>query len=247
MRKAASASVASPRRASRSGPADGGPGEAGRGAPAIARELGRAIEDGVYAHEEQLPPERVLAARFGAARSTVRKALRRLEDEGFVRRRVGSGTFVTRARGDDVTELTSPLELIDARFAVEPYMVRLAVLNATNRDIERLGEALARIEAAGRDREAFSRHDGAFHQALAESTQNPLFVALYRQINDVRGHAQWHAMKEQILTPANIAAYNRQHRALFEALRSRDVEGAVAVITAHLEKARGDLLGAESR
>lgn len=247
MRKAASATLADPRRAPRPGLAGGGRGEGGRGAAAIASELGRAIEDGVYAHEEQLPPERVLAARFGAARSTVRKALRRLEDEGFVRRRVGSGTFVTRARSDDVAELTSPLELIDARFAVEPHMVRLAVLNATNRDIERLGEALARLEAVGPDREAFGRHDGAFHQALAESTHNPLFVALYRQVNEVRSHAQWHAMKELILTPANIAAYNRQHRALLEALRSRDVEGAVAVISGHLEKARRDLLGAESR
>ena len=56
-------------------------------------------------------------------------------------------------------------------------------------------------------------------------------VWLYRQINYVRGHRQWHAMKETILSPQRIDAYNRQHRQLFD-LKSRDVEAAVAVLTA---------------
>ena len=37
-----------------------------------------------------------------------------------------------------------------------------------------------------------------------------------------------------------------QHRALYEALRSRQIEIAVGTITEHLEKARRDLLGADN-
>jgi DNA-binding GntR family transcriptional regulator len=69
-------------------------------------------------------------------------------------------------------------------------------------------------------------------------------VWLYRQINDVRGHRQWNRMKNKILTAARIRDYNAQHRALYDALRSRDVEAAVATIVRHLEKARRDLVGA---
>ena len=50
-------------------------------------------------------------------------------------------------------------------------------------------------------------------------------------------------MKQKILSSENIDAYTRQHRAIFEALRSRDVETVVTAIRTHLEKARLDLLG----
>ncbi len=141
-----------------------------------------------------------------------------------------------------MAEITSPLELIEVRLAVEPRMTRLATINATARDIERMAEVLARLEASGADRNHFTGWDQRFHQSLADATRNPLMASLYRQINHVRGHAQWHAMKDQILTPDRIAGYNRQHRALYAALLSRDVEAAVRVITAHLEDARRDLL-----
>ena len=53
-------------------------------------------------------------------------------------------------------------------------------------------------------------------------------------------------MKEKILTPDVIAAYNRQHRSIFNALHERDAQAAFALITEHLEQARGDLVKANS-
>ena len=224
------------------------PAAATSGSAAIAAQLRRAILDGAYDYGDRLPAERELAEHFGAARSTVREALRQLEEMRLVSRRIGSGTFVVyspRFSESNIVEMTSPLELIEVRIAFEPHMTRLAVLNATVRELDQMAEALERIESCGGDREYFSREDERFHLALAECTRNPLMVWLYRQINDVRGHRQWAAMKDTILSPRRIAEYNRQHRELFEALKSRDMDGAVRIITAHLEKARRDLLGAE--
>ena len=62
----------------------------------------------------------------------------------------------------------------------------------------------------------------------------------------MRAHAQWERMKKVILTPEKIGAYNLQHRAILDALRARNVAGAVELISRHLETARQDLLGAES-
>jgi DNA-binding GntR family transcriptional regulator len=53
-------------------------------------------------------------------------------------------------------------------------------------------------------------------------------------------------MKEKILTPDVVAAYNRQHRGIFNALNERDAQLAYALITEHLEQARDDLLRANS-
>ena len=217
------------------------------GSAAIAARLQQAILDGTYAFGARLPAERDLATHFGASRSTVREALRRLEERRLLTRRIGSGTFVNYRPSPDgsyIAELTSPLELIEVRLAVEPRIARLAAIHASPRDLDRMAEALERVEAAGTDREAFSTADSQFHQLLAESTRNPLLVWLYQQINDVRGHTQWNRMKDKILRPKRIADYNKQHRELYEALHSRDPEGAVAAMERHLETARRDLIGA---
>lgn len=224
---------------------------AGRGAGVIATKLKQAIETGVYADGDRLPPERELAVAFGTARNTVRRALHQLEQDDLVVRRVGSGTFVRYAGplehpSDDIRDAISPLQLIEARFAVEPYMTRLATVNATRRDLDGLEALLNRLEACGDDKDTFTELDGEFHEQIARCARNPLLLHIYRQINAVRSHAQWKTMKEKILTPDQIVAYNRQHRAIFEALSRRDVQTAVKGIVEQLEKARIDLIGADS-
>ena len=226
----------------------GGP---ARGVGAISAQLRRAIESGAYGEGDQLPPERELAVTFRAARSTVRRALDQLERAGLVSRRLGSGTFVMApARHDaagDVVDFVSPLQLIEARFAVEPYMTRLAVLHATRRDLGEMDAALSRCEACGDDKDEFSRWDAEFHGLIARASRNPLLLNVYAHINRVRLHAQWDAMKEQILTRDVIDDYHRQHRAIYQALDQRDAQLAQTLVTQHLEKARDDLLRANSR
>src|SRR5258708_18171878 len=220
-----------------------------RGSAWMTTQLRQAILEGRYAHGEKLPAERQFAAAFGASRAAIRSALIRLETERLVTRRAGAGTFVNYENpgdGEDVAERTSPLERIDVRLGVEPNMVQLAVLNATGRDIDRLANAVARMERSSGDTESFTLWDKEFHQLISEATRNPLMMWIYRQINAVRTHGQWTAMKDKVLTPERIAEYNQQHAALYAAIRTRDVEAAVAIITRHLHFARRQLLGAKA-
>lgn len=216
------------------------------GAANIAVELRQAILMGDFLHSEKLPPERSLAETFGASRNTVREALRLLEEDGMVSRRIGSGTYVTFKNDsdrDEAAEATSPLELIDAREGIEPQMVRLAVKNASNRDIDRLEVALLRLERSIDDYRRFSRADEAFHLCLAECSRNPMMVWLYRQVNEVRGNALWYGVRGKILTKDRMEEYNNEHRALFDAIRLRNMEDAMSIITRHMNKARADIIG----
>jgi DNA-binding FadR family transcriptional regulator len=224
---------------------------ANRGASSITARLRRAIETGIYADGDQLPPERQLAVAFGTARSTIRKALDQLEQKGLVMRRVGSGTFVSYAGPvqdsmSDVTDLISPLQLIETRFAIEPYMARLAALHASGRDLDAIEGILDQLESVRTDQDLFTKLDSEFHLQLARCSHNPLILRLYQQINTVRTHAQWEQMKQIILTTSKIDLYNLQHRAIIEALRQRDAIGAADQVTRHLETARQDLVGADS-
>lgn len=219
----------------------------------IVGRLRRAIEAGVYSDGDQLPPERHLATAFGASRSLVRRAIQQLETAGVVTRRAGSGTFVTYPgplqalpNGNEIVDLISPLQLIETRFAVEPYMARLTAAHATGRDLGALQAIMEKLETCGGNKDDFTRWDSELHLLLARCSRNPLIYRVYQMINDVRTHAQWGAMKEQILTAEKIAAYNLQHRAIVDALLQRDGGAAARHIAEHLETARQDLIGADS-
>ena len=93
----------------------------------------------------------------------------------------------------------------------------------------------------GINAEAFTKWDRTFHQTIAEAPRNPLLISIYRQINHVRGHRQWNSMKDKVLTPESIAAYNLQHRAIYDALRARDADTAVELVRDHLIAARNQL------
>jgi GntR family transcriptional regulator len=61
----------------------------------LAQELRARIQRGEWAPGERLPSEPELARQETVSRSSLRAAITMLEEEGFVRRRQGSGTYVT--------------------------------------------------------------------------------------------------------------------------------------------------------
>ncbi len=63
----------------------------------VASELREAILAGDFAEGKQFPTETALCERFDVSRFTVREALRRLESEGLIQRKRGSGTTVQPA------------------------------------------------------------------------------------------------------------------------------------------------------
>ena len=218
------------------------------GSTRIFNQIRASIMEGKYCYNERLPSERELATRFNAARGTIRTALEQLETAHLVRRKFGSGTFVsyqTEFGNEDIAEETSPLELIETRLAIEPYMVRLVILNANNRDLRRLEDVLDRALNTMDNPNDFSDADEAFHLMLATCSQNPLIIWMYRRINDIRSHNQWSARKNNILTREKINTYNNQHRLLLDAIRQRDQIKAAEIITSHLQQARRDLEGTD--
>ena len=223
-----------------------------RGANLIARELAHDITSGSYAHGQQLPTERQLAQNFVASRTTVRKALTVLETQKLVQRRPGSGTYVcfqSNRSETGIAERTSPLQLIEVRAVIEPQMARLAVLHASQVDLDKLQTLVNELKAAERDGdgERYAMVDEQFHLAIASTTSNPLMVWLYEQINVIRTHSLWAEMRQKIITPENMRLYNVQHVAVVRAIQARDAAAAAETMVRHMNKARDDLIGAHSR
>lgn len=214
----------------------------------VVTQLRRRILEGEYAFEQRLPAERNLAEEFNVSRGTIRSVLQILEEQSLVIRQIGSGTYVSHretSSQQEISSITSPLEMVEVRIAIEPQMVRLIIANASSRDLEDLRNALRQCESCAGDAEKFARADTRFHMTLAYCTRNKLMHWLYERISEVRRHSQWRAMKSKLLTPERMDFYNAQHRALYEAIAARDTNEAVKLIKNHLYGVQNDLLETE--
>ncbi|MEM7302765.1 MAG: FadR/GntR family transcriptional regulator [Pseudomonadota bacterium] len=212
-----------------------------RGAAEIASILRGEIERGRYTRNERFPAERVLSEEFDVARGTVREALSQLANEGLVEIRRGSGAYVLQggwATSNSAITEARPLELMDARFALEPHVCRLAVLHARQRDFERAEQLLMTMEESVHDQQAFSEADSKFHNLLVEATGNGLLMWIVEQISSVRHQEQWSRMLRVTLDEKTIMLYNSQHRQILNAIRTREPERAALLMKEHLETAR---------
>lgn len=196
----------------------------------------------------RLPPERVLADRFGVKRTELRKALAVLETEGQVWRHVGKGTFLAGGaapRGSDgiatIADRTSPPEAMQARLIVEPEIARLAALRANSAQIAELRELSARMRASS-TWGAYEDLDWRFHNLLAEASGNTLLLEIQRLVNGVRRAVIWGHLAMRPIGPSPDYHSFDEHDAIVAAIGSRDRRGAADAMRRHLNSTAATLL-----
>jgi GntR family uxuAB operon transcriptional repressor len=212
-----------------------------KGAADIAALIRRDISNGTLQLHDRLASERVLAETYDVARGTIREALNRLAEENLVEIRRGSGTYVVQPQTVQVPpsiEHASPLELMDARFALEPHICRLAVMNGRRKDFDQLELLCAKMDNVGENGAGFSEADTNFHRMLVQCTRNSLLIWIMDQITSVRSQGEWTRMRHLTLGANIISQYNSQHRQILNALRNREPERAANMMKEHLETAR---------
>lgn len=224
------------------------------GAKALSRYLREGIASGALQAGVKLPAERELSERFGASRGAVRRVLSGFRERGLITQTVGSGTFVAaNVAASTAAEAPQPLpslpslhvnvspaELMVARRLIEPLMPGLIVRNATGADFATMQHCIEQSEAASTI-EGFEHWDGELHKALAVATHNGFFVHILELTQRVRDQGEWGRLKAKSLTGARRAQYERQHRALVDALRDRDEAGAQRMLVQHLDQIQRNL------
>lgn len=152
----------------------------------VAQQIVELIRSQVFPVGARLPSEKELAERMGVSRPSVREALAALEAVGLVECQAGRGNFVRRFPSE--MEGVAPLvlleseegcrEIIEARGALEPAMVRVAACARTDFDLENLRAIHAEMVRYANvlDFDAYISYDKAFHQALVRATHNQLLT-----------------------------------------------------------------------
>lgn len=228
---------------------------AGRAA-AVADDLRARIVSGAVAVGEKLPSEAALIAEHAVSRTVVREALSRLQADGLIRTRRGSGSYAltppTRAttaseEAEDAALARTPAErraLLEYRVAVETEAAALAARRRDPARLRLLSAALAGLAAAGDHPADAVEHDFTFHRELAAAAANPHLLRAVEAL----GPAMI-AMPAPRLARGGSDARHRQvvaeHRAVLDAVVEQDPQAAAAAMRAHLTASRRRLLGAQ--
>lgn len=159
----------------------------------LATRLREQILSGAMPEGETFPTERALGAQTGLGRSSIREALRILENQGFVSIRPGrNGGPIARLPERASVEVSLDhfiraqrlrlAPLVEAREAVEPSAARLAARHRTSADLARLEQAHAELEGAFADIPRFLRANVDWHLAVVEASHNELLIAFMSAI-----------------------------------------------------------------
>ena len=152
----------------------------------LAAVLRERIANGALRAGDRLPPETALAQQAGVSRSTVREALRTLQEAGLIER-ASPKVMVVRAHSADASayrELKHALRqrrvtfrhLVEALLTIEPELTRLAAERADEGDIRVLRDLIHAQQDAIADFPEWSRLDEEFHLTIAELSANPALV-----------------------------------------------------------------------
>ncbi|MFE5341232.1 FadR/GntR family transcriptional regulator [Isoptericola sp. NPDC056578] len=223
---------------------------------ALVAALRARIVDGGIAPGEKLPSETALAAEHQVSRTVVREAIARLNLEGLVHTRRGSGSYALAppaGEGDDVPlarSLEDRLDLVDFRLGVETQAAALAAERRSDAHLDALAARLRDLDGAQGHPATAMQHDFAFHRLVAEAAQNRyLLEALDRlgpqMIAMPRGRLGSPATPPpgtEDGTPRRFATVTQEHQAILDALAARDPLAAAAAMRVHLAGSRRRLL-----
>ncbi len=207
------------------------------------------ISNGNYAPGDRLPAERELIGALGMTRSTLRRALDALEQEGMIWRHVGKGTFLAQPREDeasaallDISSQLTPVKMMQARLCIEPAIAREAAINASGKTLGQIHEAIVGCEEAP-DWASYEEFDDQFHHAVADAADNILLSALYDQLNQVQRAVAWGNVVRETQRPPRSHTSFTEHRLIAKAIESRDPNGAQDATRRHIGSVSARLFG----
>ena len=217
---------------------------AGRISTDIVDQIKRAIQVSRLAPGDQLPSERELTKQLGVSRVSVRDALRMLEAQGLIEVRVGArgGAFVTAPApalvGEGMAHMlmlanVTPAEITELRLIFELALLPLACERRDDADLQALDEICDRGEATLAGGAYDVALSAAFHTRLARCTHNGAIALFAESFHDPLLQSLREAQR---VAPEMGQTGLLEHRALVDAVRTRDAGRARAIMAEHVQR-----------
>ncbi len=203
---------------------------------------------------DRLPREADLAEKFGVSRGVARESIRAMEERGLISVTHGKGAVVNGSDTWNVFDsdvvggmLDSPRSTevlqyyLEFRRIIEVEAAGLAAQRVRDADVDRMDDALARMEASvkrpssSESERLFHEADVAFHQAVVGATGNPALIGMAETIQAALLKARYPLARPQYRKKRALP----EHWEIRNAIANGDVEAAKTSMAKHLETVEG--------
>lgn len=199
----------------------------------LADAVTQQVLDGHMKVGDLLPTEAQLCESFGVNRSTVREAIRVLEQSKLLRRESAKRRVICHpshgdidAQFDQICKLQEVCfeELLEAVLLIEPTVVRLAAMRATDAQIETLARHMVLIEEALATAQPLADLNTEFGNIVARMSGNRALMLARAPL----GGGFYQRFQELVFERVKVAGKRmvEARRAMLDALRRRDPDDA---------------------
>jgi GntR family transcriptional repressor for pyruvate dehydrogenase complex len=215
----------------------------------VAKKILDLVRTGNLKPGDQLPPERDLAQMLQVSRPSLREAMRGLQILGVVRSRQGGGAYISSL---DAADLLGPLQflitlntqnvhaLYESRVLIDGGIGRMAAVNISAADLERLRAIVGVQRGLVSDPLGFRVSDLEFHRTIMEASRNPFLVRVSHSLY-VLGMEYRRMASEK---PGVLTQSLRDHEAIVAALSARDPDAAETAMVQHMRNVHRSTLDA---
>ena len=211
----------------------------------VLEQLLAQLRSGSVRPGDRLPGEHELMRMLGVGRSSVREALRALITLGLVETRSGRGAVIVARSPNPLARLGSGadvaaalqkwavLDLLEVRESLEGQAAALAAERSTPLDLVTLDRHALEIERRIDASLTYFRANAAFHTAVARASHNNILAESVQQlVGQVRVYRERLIQEIHGMPSGDVA----EHRAVLDAIKNRDPEGARAAMVAHIRR-----------
>lgn len=209
----------------------------------VINRLTEGMRTGELKPGDKIPTEPELAESFGVARSSIREAIKILTYLGVLESRRPEGTFVC----DGYTEsMIDPMvygiilnkdsfeNLIELREMTEAGMMRLAIKNHEEGEIEELEDILGEMEKIVEENgdksiKAFFEVDDKFHDKVASMGRNTMADKINRVVRTLTYAVRYETVSSMI-SNGKAQELLDAHRELIEAIRQGKEENLNSIV-----------------
>lgn len=195
----------------------------------VADDLRQRILGGEFQGGTQLRQD-ALAKDYEVSRIPVREALLTLESEGLVEFYAHRGAFTTELSVSKIREL------FELRVLLETHILRRAITNLTEADLDKAESILIKYDEAlnsGGEIGNWSEYNFAFHEALYAPANLPETMALISQLNTKSDRY----IRMQLLYTQEIEKAEKEHHGLLDFARQGGADQACALLETHIQEA----------
>ena len=204
-------------------------------ADAVFEKLESDILTGVYKRGTILT-ENELSTQLEVSRTPIREAIRRLEQENLIKE---------LSKGHEVIGITSAdiMDIYDVRIAIEGKATRLCAERITDAEIDEMRDVidLQEFYTIKNSADKIKGTDSRFHELIYKCSRSAIYESVLSSL-----HRKIQLCRKVSVSNTDRAEHAiKEHREIFNAIASRNVDLAEKLMVEHVINAKNNIKGLE--